>query len=408
LVCKRYDRRSTFVMKNEQFSRSLQTNLYMNRRTNNISDVSNTVSFYALVCLIVIFMTIVTYGWSTMLSPVISRPIDWPDFLEFIFTLLRYTAGLAVAIAGVILAKAVAAERIRLDSEQVPKYTNTWKAFFAVLLIISSLGTMNTMFMQTQQTSVLGDVISKTRTHIQKLKFKIEENLTTVAYDKQRAEIDQLFANFEKELRNPANCGFGAQSNQRFRELQQVLPNLKPLALGGGACQNVDALITAYKDTVDKLKDDLPDPNTKKRYQQRNSFINNLQKTIDTIENLKVQNTNLDKGTTMPVLTSAWNTYAQTLQEAELITGKTFDLPAEIIDKNAQGMGNITQILPLLISKLDELVTYLIIFAAVMFDVLLIEFFSRHLHSNLGANKNPFSISSSNYSTSKASNLFEE
>jgi hypothetical protein len=380
----------------------------MNRRSNSITEVSNKVSFYALICLIIIFLIIITYGWSTMLAPAISRPIDWPDFLDYIFLTLRYLAGAAIGIAGVILAKAVAAERIRINSEEIPKFTNTWKAFFAVLLIISALGTMNTIFMQTQQTSLLGDVISKTRTHLQKLKFKIEENLTTPYYDKQRAEIEQQFANFEKELRNPANCGFGAQSNMRFRELQQALPNLKPLALGSGACQNVDALINAYKETVTRLSDDLPDPATKKRYKQRILFASNLQSSIDTIEDLKVKSANLDKGTALPILTSAWNNYAQTLQEAELIAGKSFGLPTEINDKNAQGMGNITQIIPLLISKFDDPVTYLIIFAAVIFDVLLIEFFARHLHGQVAIRRDPFTSGNSNYTSSKASNLFEE
>ncbi len=382
--------------------------MVMPRRRIEIAEVSNSASFFALISLIIVFLFIVTYGWSTMLSPVFSLPHDWPDFLSPIFTLLRYAAGIAIAIGGIILGKAVAAERIRISSEEQPKFTNTWKAYFVVLLVISALGTMNTMFMQTQQTSVLGDVISKTRNHLQQLKFKVDQKLATPAYDQQRADIEQLFGNFEKELRNPANCGFGAQSNLRFRELQAVLPKLKPLALGSGACENVGALITAYKDTVNKLVDDLPDPITKKRFLQKKLFISQIEKTITDIEEMKVKNVNLSKDAAMPALSTAWNIYAEILSESELIAGASFGLPSEINDKNVQGMGNITQIIPLLITQLDNPMTYLIIAAAVFFDVLLIEFFGRYLHSQVVIRKETFYTSQPGVNSTKVNNLFED
>lgn len=382
--------------------------MVMTRRQDDIAEVSNSVSFYALICLIVIFIFIVTYGWSTMLTPVISIPHGWPEILSPLFTLFRHAAGIAIAVTGIILGKAVAAERIRISAEDQPKFTNTWKAYFVVLLVISALGTINTIFIQTQQSVVLGEVISTTRNHLQELKFKIDAKLATPSYDQQRADIAQLFGNFEKELRNPANCGFGAQSNQRFHELQSVLPKLKPLALGRGACENVGALITAYKDTVDKLTSDLPDPLTKKRFQQRQVFISQIEKTIANIEEMKVKNVSLSKDTAMPELTTAWNTYAQLLKEAELIAGSPFGLPAEISNKNVQGMGNITQIIPLLINQFDNPLTYLIIAAAVFFDVLLIEFFSRYLHSRVVIRKESFYTSQPGMSSTRVNNLFEE
>ncbi len=98
-------------------------------RQEDISKVSDSVSLYALICLVVIFLLIVTFGWSTMLTPVVSLPNQWPDFLSPFFTLLRYVAGFAIALAGIILGKAVAAERIRISSEDQPKFKTTWCIF---------------------------------------------------------------------------------------------------------------------------------------------------------------------------------------------------------------------------------------------------------------------------------------
>lgn len=378
------------------------------RRPDDIADVSNAVSMYALVCLIILFGIIVTYGWSTMLAPVITLPHDWPDYFTHIFTLLRYAAGFAIAAAGIILAKAVSAERIRISLESLPKYTNTWKAYFLVLILISALGTMNTMFMQTQQTSVLGDVVSETRNHLQQLKYKIDQQLATKSYDQQRVNIDQTFANFEKELRNPANCGFGAQSNLRFQELQSQLPKLKPLALGSGACQNIDALITGYRDTVNKLTDDLPDPETKRLYLQRKSLTAKVEQTIIQIEEMKVKNPNLDKEIALPILINAWNTYSKTRVEVQLLAGTKLNIPEEIVNKNVIGMGGIAHIIPLLISQFDNPLTYLIIVVAIIFDILLVQFFSRHLHSSVAIREENFYTSKQASSSSKARNLFED
>jgi len=343
-----------------------------------------------------------------MLTPVISLPHQWPDFLSPLFTVLRYVAGLAIALAGIILGKAVAAERIRISSEDQPKFKTTWRAYFVVLLVISALGTMNTMFMYTEQSSVLGNVISKTRNHLQQLKFKVETKLGTPEYENQRKDIEQIFENFKKELRNPANCGFGAQANNHFRELQTLLPKLKPLALGSGGCDNVEKILSEYRDTVDKLSDDLPNPEIKNRFQQRKVFVSQLEKTIKDFEALKVQNASLSKDAVLPALTSAWVTYERILGETELISGSSLGLPEKITDDDIQGMGNITHIIPMLIRQFDNPFTYLIIAMAVLFDLLLVEFYSRYLHGQVVIRRETLYTSQPGASSGRDTNLFEE
>lgn len=382
--------------------------MIMQRRSDDINDVSNNVSFYALVCLVIIFLIIVTYGWSKMLVSEAAQPSESFDILSAGFALIKYVAAFGIAIIGVVLAKGVAAERMRIASVSSPKFLHTWKAYFVVLLLISALGTMNSLSMMFLQDSVLSDVISKTVHDLQLLKFKVEEKLSTPQYDRQRANIDQLFANFEQELSNPGNCGFGAQSNQRFRELQAVLPNLKPLALGSGSCQNVRALIDAYRDIVFRLKDDLPDPDTMQRYRKRLSMVETIQRSISEIEELKVNSANLNKDSAIPKLKIAWKTYENTLGEAELLVASSFGLPSTIEDSNVKGMGGILEVLPMLAKQLTNPTTYLIILFAVLFDVLLIEFFSRHLHASVVIREETIYTTSASSGSSRAGNIFEK
>jgi hypothetical protein len=377
-------------------------------RPNDIVEVSKSASYYSLISLIVVFLVIVTYGWSTMLTSIISLPDGWPEILSILFTLCRYAAGFAIAAAGIVLGKAVAAERIRISSEDAPKYRNTWKAYFIVLLVISALGTMNTMFMGTQQSGVLGDAISRTTRSLQQLESKIDEKLATPSYDQQRTDIQLLREQFEMELRNKANCGFGAQASRRFRDLQVALPKLVPLSIGSGACTNVEAVIADYKRAVERLTDDLPNPETKKRFQHRNDLIFKIKEATKAITEMKDKSVSLSKAIAVPALTAAWTIYAQALSEAELIAGSSFDLPTKIEEKNIQGMGNITQIIPLMISQFDSPVTYVIIAAAVFFDILLIEFFARYFHSHVAIRRETKYNAQPGAVRGRSTNLFED
>ena len=103
--------------------------------------------------------------------------------------------------------------------------------------------------------------------------------------------------------------------------------------------------------------------------------------------------------------------YSRTLREAELTAGKPLGLTTEIVDQKIQGIGDITQIIPLLISQFDKSLTYVTIAAALLFDILLITFFTRYLHGqvvhpnsrSIGSPRGAFGVSAS-----KSTNLIEK
>ena len=123
---------------------------------------------------------------------------------------------------------------------------------------------------------------------------------------------------------------------------------------------------------------------------------------------MKDKHVSLSKAVAVPALTAAWSVYAQALGEAELIAGSSFDLPTKIEDKNIQGLGNITQIIPLMISQLDNPVTYIIIAAAVFFDLLLIEFFARYFHSHVAIRRETKYNAQPGTVRGRSTNLFED
>lgn len=382
--------------------------MIMHDNSDDINDVSNNVSFYALVCLVLVFLVIVSYGWSKMLVSDAANNSDSIDILSAALTLFKYIAAFGIAIIGVVLAKGVAAERMRIASESSPKFTNTWKAYFAVLLLISAMGTMNSLLMVFLQDSLLTDAVTNTVHNLQQLQAKVDEKLSTPEYDKKRAKIDHLFDNFEKELSNPANCGFGAESNLRFRELQAELPDLKPLKLGSGSCRNVGALINTYRDAVSRQKEDLPDSDTKQRFQKRISMLETIKQAISDVEKSRIETPKLNIDVVGPKLDTAWTTYQNTLGEAQLLAGTSFGLPTAINDPSIKGMGGILEVLPMLAKQWTNPAAYLIFLFAVLFDVLLIEFFSRHLHASVVIREETIYTSRVGSGSRRTGNIFEK
>lgn len=381
--------------------------MIIQRRSDDINDVSNKVSFYALVSLVLVFLIIVTYGWSKILGSKSTLNIDSFDFFSVIEILFIYIVALGIAVIGVVLAKGVSAERMRIAAEREPKFTNTWKAYFIVLLIISALGTINSLSMIFLQDSILSDVISKTVHDLQQLNSKVELGLSTPQYDRQRAIINQKFENFAIELKNPANCGFGDQAKKLFHELQLELPNLILLS-GKVNCQNVSAQIEAYRDNVSRLTDDLPDAETKRRFNNRISMVETIKQEISKIEEHRIQSPKLKIETSKPILISAWKIYENTLGNAELLSGTSFDLPKKLEDPIINGMGGIVEVLPMLSKQFSNPAAYLIILFAVFFDVLLIEFFSRHLHASVVIREESIYSSKSGMKSDKTDNIFEK
>jgi hypothetical protein len=366
-------------------------------KSNDISDISNSTAFKVLICIVIIFLVIVTFGWSRILAPVIAVPF------------VPIVCGFAIAFAGVLLGKAVAVERMRIKSETSPQSTKTWWAYFAVLFFISALGTMNTMFMGTLQSSEFGNEISRTNEKLGDLKSKINHHLSTSSYDKQRDKVNIVFGNFQDELRNPANCGMGTKANKHFRELKALLPNLEELSIGGGGCKNVEKLIEVYGAKKEILLLDLPETKVRSLYIQRIELTKAIEDQISILGELKVQLTSLDKEI-LPKLQKAWKVYEESLQKAKFLSDADFGLQAKIENQNVIGIGGISQILPLMFEHREKPLAYLILIAAVFFDILLIQFFSRYFYG-LGLKKQEEESTHTvhpSLSSSKARNLFED
>ena len=366
----------------------------------NLTETSNSAAFVALICLIPIFVVVVTIGWGEILKPLFG-----------FFPPISFVIAFLIAMVGVVLGKAVAAERIRISLEEKPKYKTTWVAYFLVLLLISALGTMNMLFMTTQGSKTLADALADTGNKLRQLQTKADIALATPEVDKKRLEIEALWTKFDSEMRNPANCGFGTESMQRFKELQTALPGLKALSGVGTKCDKVPEVLKKYKEIVDSLVESLvANVSDKPRafMELRKKVTVDIQAELKEIDQLKLTPSTLSKSVVQPVLEKSWSLYEELLNKVERTTEKELGMEKRIVDQTVRGMGEIGHIISILISQWNRVDTYLIIFGAIFFDLILVAFFTRHLSSKVKEeNESPYTLRSSN-SSGTTRNIFEQ
>lgn len=264
-----------------------------NSDSSDLQKSSDGAAFAALIFLILFFLVVVGFGWWKIISP----------FLDFIPTpfdqVVAGIAGAFCALFAVVLAKYVAAERVKIYAlaEKKPRlfawFGKVWPFLF-MLLFLSALGTARTIFSLSQEKSVLSDEVSTTAQKLRNLdlvihsKFKeipaytdylkAEQSYSDIrrraetdlnqfmdemarvqkAADRilndQRAEVEVVWRNFANEVQNPANCGIGPKALSHFKELQNLLGGPELLRAGGGCNKVTDQqVLDKYRESVNIL-----------------------------------------------------------------------------------------------------------------------------------------------------------
>lgn len=469
----------------------------------NLQKTSDSAAFIALVFMIVFFIVIVGIGWWKIISPMIeSVPIPFEGLaakgVVVFYNFAAFVAAAFCAIFAVVLAKYVASERVNLlassESSTSPVVISwivkVWP-FLLILLFLSALGTARTIFLVTQEKSVLSESVFETAEHLRNLDRTILARLSEMPEYSEQKKLDEIFIetqrraqlslnqfseemlrvertgqreleeqhrrvenlwrNFENEVRNPANCGFGPVAQRHFRELRSMLPDLTQTSTAAGCDKQkdqevlqsyrlqVDALkqsayklenlncnishsaINHWQDLTSLLDQELPlfiqeyncadisgavekqtaaasksislmVPSTSVTSTVLIQYQKNAQDQIKTQTNVLE---NLNKASSTPTnavlseLRPAWELYRKLLAEGESVTSLNFGLAREINRDEIENIQSMINILRILATRWTKVLTYFTLLFAILLDLILIAFFYRHL--SVGARKKSIS-----------------
>jgi len=342
-----------------------------------MSSVAYRAAQSGLLAVIAIFVPVLTAGWHRLLLPSVANQI----------APLAWTLALAVAVIAVVLARTVAA--LILEAREATEPDRTWWGVFFVLFLISALGTMNTAFYYGEGRLVVKENIDKASNCLDQLEQAAKSILATPNYDEKFARVSQLQVQLEAELRNFLNCGQGPVARRIIRELRQELPAFH-IPSGSANCQAVEPLIRQYREIIDSQLKLLPEYR-EDRVSEKQSFASELRVSVTADrKSLAGAKDQLSMGTIDDAKRVVEDVALKTGQYITNINGFGRDMPtADIkcgIDLDAiRWLGTPGQIIPLLLSRLDHVSTYLYILAAVLADIILIKLWGRVLRGSANA-----------------------
>jgi len=249
---------------------------------------------------------------------------------------------------------------------------------FVLLLLLSAVGVFNSLMVNLEGKRIFQEAIDDAQDRFRDL--TIQTNKPNPAIDEKKARVEKLKTSFEAELKNPQNCGQGPVAMELARQLASELKGFKVLS-GSTTCKNIEATIAEYDKTINNLLEN-SDEFTKENYAETKALKKEVSDAVtDAQAQINKLRTDVNNGGNLLVdarngledVASKYQKIAQKLNGSALKT----NVPSTLNLKSVRNLGEWSQIVNLIISRLDQPTTYVYLSLALFFDWILIYFFSK-------------------------------
>jgi hypothetical protein len=306
----------------------------------------------------------------------------WQGLAAQFGSIVSVIAGLFMAVVAIVLAWSIATDWVANPKERMTRY-----AFFFVLLNISALGTVNAMFLTFQASNLFREESQAATQSVSKLNefgaTYLEGRAELRSYDRLAAQVKTLQTKLIDEIRNPQNCGQGPVALGYANELKALIDF--QVNSGIPDCKKSNEVIERYEVTIPRLL--------------ANSATYRLAKNdIDLREKLNVfekesradlSEINASAASVAPKVIEMKALFFRVAERysamrSELGARKQIpkDMPEKIDTSAISALGDIGQIWPFLVSRLDKLTTYFYLVLAIFLEATLVLAFRRVIIGN--------------------------
>jgi hypothetical protein len=327
-----------------------------------------------------IFMWLVGYGWYRTFN-------SWTGN-----GFISIPVGILFALIAATLALAIAKERTS-NPEQIATATS----YFFILILLSALGTINTLYFNVSGVSIAQNEIKHAIEKVNTLRNRAPTLLATPEYDDWKRRVESAQVALFDEIDNPRLCGQGPEALKRIAELQALLPSFRQMA--GGGCDKQDLLKSHYKEIISKQVE-LSDKNLKSRAKlDAKLFIEQTAKEAnDSLTKLLSETTSVSDISLVKVeLEKVSSVFSKMKDRIEVVTGQELDKSLVINTSGIQSMGNVGEIFGFIASRLNEINTYIYILIAIFIDITLISSFRAVIVSGENQISSRYSRKEENY-----------
>jgi hypothetical protein len=298
------------------------------------------------------------------------------------YNLLISSWGGVVAFLAALLPLLIAFALIRMIAHDGGIRAN--KLFFVMLLLVSAVGVFNSLMLTWRGDKVFYDTANDAAAKFQTLSQTAQANLSNPDAEKFIGEVNALKQALGQEMRNPVNCGEGAASRQIMARIKEKLPSFTQLSGGFKDCSKVDEMVALYDAQVDKALYSAPIL-AALRYEDvvkvKNS-VTKADKDAKVLLDAAAQDLHDGKNKITVVRPQIENIAALYRETAQLLSK---NLPADAqkglatqLDLSAvQALGDPSQFLQLIVSRIGDWFTWFVVVIAVALDSILIVLFAR-------------------------------
>lgn len=308
------------------------------------------------VCLI--FSWLVGYGWYRTFN-------SWTGNV-----VLGVTAGVMFAIIAIILGIAIAKQRV-----ENPINISNALSYFFILILLSALGTINTLYFNVAGTKIVTQEIEGAMQKIDALKNRAPIILATPDYQSWQAKVKVAEFLVYEEIKNKNLCGQGPEALRRIDELRKLLPSFKILA--GQGCGNTSDLISQYEEMVRKLIESSQEKALANPFiEASEAIVINAEKLKENLKKLLEKTKKAEDIESARIeLKAAVVEFNQMKDRLDIVSGKQSNADLVINTKGIDSIGNPGEILSFMASRMNEASTYIYLVIALLIDVTLISAF---------------------------------
>jgi hypothetical protein len=254
---------------------------------------------------------------------------------------------------------------------------------FILLLLLSAVGVFNSLMINLEGKQIFKETIDDSSIKFKDISLKakniFENTNIEKKIDEKRKRIASLKRSFLEELSNPLNCGLGQAALEISKEIKQELPSFQLLS-GSHDCKVIDKVKKIYDSTIDTLLENSPElVNVKYTQDQdlKNSFIKREQLSQEKLIRIRK---GIDEGgslliTSRPLLEDLATEYQNIALELKNYS-TDLDIHENLEMNSVRHLGEWSQIINLIIARLDRPTTYVYLGLAGFVDWILVYLFS--------------------------------
>lgn len=245
---------------------------------------------------------------------------------------------------------------------------------FILLLLISAVGVFNSLMLNLEGRRIFSEAIENSIDRFTTLESAAGKALVQRGVTERMARVQELESALIREINNPLNCGQGPEARRIIQELKKELPGFMPLSSTGVDCSKNAEVIKDYQTRIGELLNGAS---------WNNPDLNAVRESTAAAK-ARLQKLSTSAGTMMaPGLLSQISPDLQNINVAyrgdrERLSRQAIDvsaLPEQLHLREVNSLGEWSQLLNLIVDRLDTITTYLYIALAFLFDWMMVYLF---------------------------------